>query len=164
MGDAREFRTASGARIITEHAGSELLLTIALDGRHDARRVTASLAPAEVEEISDGYHTFGELYRFRALYHAAFVNTDEALSFKMEDGSVGRTVKSWKHSDGEPCFGGGWFIVVTQLPDLGQISNHYPADLWDLFKVPEVTEAPVFDGHTPADVLDRLEDMIRHDF
>lgn len=168
MSDVREFRTAQGATIRTQLSpeGDEIGLTIALDGRHDARRVTAFLTPEEYEEISDGYHTFAELYRFRMLYHAAFVNEAHQRNLEWKEGP--RTVKSWKHSDGEPCFGGGWFIVVTHLWDAvdgepsGQISNHYPAADWDLFHVPEVEEAPIFDGHTPADVLDRLEKRLRH--
>jgi hypothetical protein len=29
-------------------------------------------------------------------------------------------------------------------------------DLWDMFDVKELEEAPKFDGHTPDDVLSRL--------
>jgi hypothetical protein len=64
-------------------------------------------------------------------------------------------VKSWKHSDGEPCFGGGWFVVTAQLPT-GQITNHYEAKDWDLFQIPEVPTAPEWDGHTAQDVAKRL--------
>lgn len=32
--------------------------------------------------------------------------------------------KSYRHADGELCFGGGWFIVMANLPT-GQVSNHY---------------------------------------
>lgn len=102
-------------------------------------------------ETSDGYHTFNELYRYRMLYHAAFVNS---LA------QNGATVKSWKHSDGEPCFGGGWFIVVTTLPT-GQISNHYEEQHWDLFQVPKVELPPAYDGHTPAEAADRLARYVR---
>lgn len=105
-------------------------------------------------DISDGYHTFNELYRYRMLYHAAFVNVVSAVGPEVIDKV--QTVKSWKHSDGEPCFGGGWFIVVTALPT-GQISNHYEAQHWDLFNVPEVDLPPTYDGHTPAESADRLQ-------
>lgn len=30
--------------------------------------------PVDVGEVSDGYHTFNELYRYRMLYNAAFFN------------------------------------------------------------------------------------------
>jgi hypothetical protein len=103
------------------------------------------------ENTSDGYHTFKELYEFRKVYNAALFN--EWAKFDIPDYDVH---KSWKHNDGELCFGGGWFIVVAVLPT-GQISNHYEAKDWDLFKIPEVEKAKYeFDGHTSADVLARL--------
>jgi hypothetical protein len=64
-------------------------------------------------------------------------------------------VKAWRHSDGEPCFGGGWFIVVAELPS-GQVSNHYKEEHWDMFDVPEVELPPTYDGHTPKDATTRL--------
>lgn len=101
-------------------------------------------------DTSDGYHTFNELYEFRKVYNAALFN-EWALQGKY------MVHKSWKHNDGELCFGGGWFIVVAVLPT-GQISNHYEAKDWDLFKVFETDKAMFeFDGHTPQDVLDRLK-------
>ena len=99
---------------------------------------------SETDNISDGYHTFAELYEYRLLYNALAANA-------MPE----RAVKSWKHSDGEPCFGGGWFVVVLDLPT-GQVSNHYEADAWDLFHIPEVPTAPEWDGHTPQDAADRM--------
>lgn len=106
-----------------------------------------------VNEISDGYHTFDELYEFRKLYNAGFFNG------LVESNSV-KVYKSKKHYDGELCFGGGWFIVVAELPT-GQISNHYKESDWDLFKIPEVEKSLIpFDGHTGADVIQRLKDYI----
>lgn len=96
-------------------------------------------------EISDGYHTFNELYYYRLLYNAAFFN---CLPKEMVH-------KSKKHHDGEECFGGGWFIVMAQLPT-GQISNHYELKDWDLFQIPEKEVADEWDGHTPQEAADRL--------
>lgn len=124
----------------------------------------------EKGKISDGYHTFNELYEFRKVYNAALFNEWAApLMSRLAAIERGELVqsnmcfakydvhKSWKHSDGELCFGGGWFIVVAVLPT-GQISNHYEAKDWDLFKVPEVEQAKFeFDGHTGEDVLARLK-------
>lgn len=107
-------------------------------------------------DISDGYHTFNELYEFRKLYNAVLFN--EWANNKIPKYDVH---KSWKHNDGEDCFGGGWFIVVAVLPD-GQISNHYKAKDWDLFNVPEKEKAIYeFDGHTPSDVMYRLESLTK---
>ena len=96
-------------------------------------------------EISDGYHTFNELYKYRMLYNAAF--------FNMLPKDI--VHKSKKHHDGEECFGGGWFIVMANLPT-GQISNHYELKDWDLFQIPEKYIADEWDGHTPQEAADRL--------
>ncbi len=111
----------------------------------DAHR--ASRPAAEVS-VSDGYHTFDELYEFRLLYHAHAVRAWLASDIPV--------VRSWRHHDGELCFGGGWFIVAAQL-SAGQVSNHYPAAEWSLFDgVPEVERPPAWDGHSSSDVAHRL--------
>jgi hypothetical protein len=123
------------------------------------------------ENTSDGYHTFKELYEFRKAYNVALFNEwgkQTTSSRKFVTTSTGfkeiaqevnykfDVHKSWKHNDGELCFGGGWFIVVAVTPE-GQISNHYKAEDWDLFKIPEVEKAKhPFDGHTGQDVIERL--------
>lgn len=111
-----------------------------------------NLPSSEKEKISDGYHTFAELYEFRKLYNANLFN-EWAKQGKFD------IHKSWRHNDGELCFGGGYFIVVAILPT-GQISNHYNEEDWDMFKVPEVEKAKYeFDGHTGKDVLERLKSL-----
>lgn len=104
-------------------------------------------------QISDGYHTFGELYEFRKMFNAALFNEWHSQDNKYQ------VHKSHCHFDGEICFGGGWFIVIAILPT-GQISNHYEIKDWDLFKIPETDKALFpFDGHTGADVLERLKNL-----
>lgn len=87
-------------------------------------------------KISDGFHSFDELYHYRMLYNAAFFNS---LEGKYE------VHKSYRHSDGELCFGGGWFIVMAYLPT-GQVSNHYRIEDWNLFNIPERWKADEWDG------------------
>lgn len=101
--------------------------------------------PQDKGEISDGYHTFNELYYYRMLYNAAFFNM---LPKEWVH-------KSKKHHDGEECFGGDWFIVMAELPT-GQISNHYELKDWDLFDIPEKEIADEWDGHSPQEAADRL--------
>ena len=121
----------------------------------------------DIGELSDGYHTFNELYEFRKVYNAALFNewankNDEPINYEKEgweNPPKYNVHKSWRHSDGELCFGGGWFIVSAMLPT-GLISNHYKAEDWDLFKIPEVEKAlHEFDGHTSEDVLNRLKKL-----
>lgn len=106
-----------------------------------------------ISSVSDGYHTFEELYEFRKMYNAALFN---------EWSSTGKyqVHKSLRHNSGEECFGGGWFIVVALLPN-GQITNHYKIEDWNLFKCRETEKALFeYDGHTGKDVLDRLRHLI----
>ena len=120
----------------------------------------------DIGELSDGHHTFNELYNFRKVYNAALFNEwAENLETSSDFGQALFNVpkynvhKSWRHSDGELCFGGGWFIVSAMLPT-GLISNHYKAEDWDLFKIPEVEKALFeFDGHTGSDVLKRIKNL-----
>jgi hypothetical protein len=118
-------------------------------GVMDTRELAAQVVEA-INDPRDEYHTMAELYEYRMLYNAAFAN---ALH---EQGDVaGRAMKSYRHSDGELCFGGGWFVVYLDLPT-GSISNHYENQYWDLFRIPEGERAPEWDGHTPAEAAERL--------
>lgn len=103
-------------------------------------------------DTSDGYHTFRELYEYRRVYNALLFN-EWAKTGKHD------VHKSKLHSDGELCFGGGWFIVVAELP-MGQVSNHYKLEHWDEFDIP-VRELPAtYDGHTPQIALDRMKALL----
>ena len=110
------------------------------------------LVAADSGNISDGYHTFDELYKFRLAYNAALFNAWHAAG-KYE------TNKSKKHDDGSIIFDGDYFIVSALLPS-GLISNHYHIDNWSLFNIKETEESiHVYDGHSPLDVIDRLNEL-----
>lgn len=103
--------------------------------------------------ISDGYHTFNELYKYRLLYNAGMFN--ELAKQGLYD-----VHKSKRHSDGTIPFGNeNWFIVQAELPT-GQISNHYEMKDWELFNIPEKEKANHYDGHTPQDVAKRLRNFL----
>lgn len=94
----------------------------------------------DIGEISDGYHTFNSLYNQRLCLWAALVNAYKD--------------KAWKsrlHHDGEPCFGGGWFIVGITTP-AGDYTYHYELKDWNLFDCKVLDKAPEWDGHTDNDV------------
>lgn len=155
---AREDVPALLAALAAAHAETERLRwEMRADEQANARlrelldEARAALAALEAQvaagEASDGHHTHRELYDYRMLYNAHAACGWLAAGIPV--------VKSLHHSDGEPCFGGGWFIVVATLPT-GQVSNHYRTERWDLFDVPVVDLPPEYDGHTPADAADRL--------
>lgn len=98
--------------------------------------------PATADAISDGYHTFGELYEHRNKLFAVIVNEHKDISWK-----------SRRHSDGEPCFGGGWFIVGIETPE-GQYTYHVKdtPENWSMFHVEDRKKAKKYDGHEPKDI------------
>ena len=108
---------------------------------HDAP--TADVRPVPeggIGEMSDGYHTFNGLYYQRMVLFAALVKAHKDKAWK-----------SWKHEDGEPCFGGGWFIVGIDTPE-GSYTYHYEEKDWDLFDCVELPVAKHWDGHTEENV------------
>lgn len=105
------------------------------------------------EDVSDGYHTFKELYDYRMIYNALWFNELYKTHPEYD------IHKSLRHSDGEKCFGGGWFIVMAELPT-GQISNHYEDMYWDMFNIPEKEKSNIWDGHTPQQAYKRMVEFI----
>ena len=94
-----------------------------------------------IGELSDGYHTFNGLYYQRMMLFAALVNVYKDIAWK-----------SWRHEDGEPCFGkDNYFIVGIDTPE-GSYTYHYHGEYWDLFNCKELSVAKHWDGHTEKDV------------
>lgn len=113
-------------------------------------KIGAISAVGDVQKLSDGYHTFEELYMHRMVLTAAFFNMLAASTPYV-------VVKSKRHWDGSKCFDSdNWFIVQAELPT-GQISYRYDSQYWHMFDIPEVMIGHKFDGHTPNDVLTRTQ-------
>lgn len=92
----------------------------------------------EKGQISDGYHTFDELYYHRMILFAVICNSHKDSAWK-----------SWKHDDGTMY--DDYFIVGIETAK-GHYTYHYHKDHWDLFEVKELEAAPKWDGHKPEDV------------
>lgn len=123
------------------------------------------LVRASMKDISDGYHTFDDLYNHRMILTAAvctLLKLENNWERTSETSLIGRCYRSWQHHpDDAPIFD-GMFIVVIELPRVGQISYHYNAEHWDKFSMCEtVQHAPKWDGHTAEDTITRIEDFIR---
>lgn len=103
------------------------------------------LAIRDTSNISDGSHTFGELYHHRAILFATICNMNSGIAWK-----------SKRHDDGEMIK--GFFIVGIETPK-GQFTYHYPLDYWKYFSVRKLDYAPVWDGHSSDDV-NRLLSLI----
>lgn len=89
------------------------------------------------DDISDGYHTFNELYEHRCLL---FIN----LCLLRPD------LAYWRpHYE-------GWPLIGMELPS-GQVTYHVPERLIPLFKDRIREGGPEFDGHCSDVVIERLE-------
>lgn len=94
----------------------------------------------DIGQLSDGFHTFNSLYEQRMILFAALVKVYKDKAWK-----------SYRHEDGEYCFGGGWFIVGIDTPK-GSYTYHYENKYFDLFDCEELACGKHWDGHTEKDV------------
>lgn len=96
-----------------------------------------------IGDVSDGYHTFNELYHHRAVLFSVICNTFKDKAWK-----------SKKHDTGDMF--DGMFIVGIETPQ-GQATYHYDINpYWDMFQVKELPNAPQWDGHTPEEAIRRI--------
>lgn len=96
-------------------------------------------------EISDGYHTFAELYDHRTHLFVALMRSNYKISWRANN-----------HDDGTMY--DGWFVAGMHLPT-GDISYHLPISMWEMLDCSDIEttlRAPKWDGHTCDDVLKRL--------
>lgn len=106
---------------------------------HNPKLKKFTFEEEDIGNISDGYHTFNDLYHQRAILFATICNQNKNVSWKAK-----------KHHDGT-MFGDNWFIIGIDTIH-GQYTYHYEMKYWDKFEVKELELAPEWDGHTDRDV------------
>jgi hypothetical protein len=104
----------------------------------------------DVGEVSDGYHSFNELYAHRCTLFAALMLCNPSIAWR-----------SRFHSD--RTFFDGWFIGGMYVPtDDSMVTYHLPNHMWDLLgPITEYSTAPQWDGHTSKDVIKRLHEWLK---
>lgn len=105
----------------------------------------------DMGEINDGYHTFNELYAHRIELFLALCRMIAS------EGSDKVVWKSRLHSDGTSL--DGWFVLGIFEDHGSQITYHLPDARWDDADCDELDRAPMWDGHTSNDVLQRLKQL-----
>lgn len=116
-----------------------------------ARLYNIKAVGGEDMTVSDGYHTMDELYEHRVAIYIALCKMVATSQFR-------EVWRSKNHSDGEPAFGGTWFVLGINKEGGSQVTYHLPIEKWDQTEFAETLEkAPEFDGHSSADVLERLK-------
>lgn len=115
-----------------------------------------ALLKDEISKVSDGSHTFNELYDHRCVLFCILI---KFLSESDNPDTYG--VDAWfskLHEDGTMFDG---YIIAGITTELGSCTYHLKADpygklLSSSFMIKELPNAPKWDGHTSDDVLDRL--------
>ena len=111
----------------------------------------------DTNDISDGYHTFRELYEHRIILFIALCR----ILYKDPQYQTGQKADIWRsklHADGSHF--DGWFILGIGREKGEQITYHLPLSKWDETDFAETREqAPEWDGHTNNDVLERLNKL-----
>lgn len=98
--------------------------------------------------ISDGYHTFGELYEVRCILFVAVVQAHKKLAWRAS-----------RNADGQKW--DGWFVCGMQPQSGRQITFHLPDKFWGNLDGIETHDInPYFDGHSSSDVIKRLYEFI----
>ena len=103
---------------------------------------TYEVNQTDISKVSDGYHTFGELYDHRNLLFLNLAVANPAIAFKTK---LNDKKEEWP----------GWFILGINT-EFGQITYHLPEQLWIAAGVKEVEYNFDYDGHTSDDVCCRL--------
>lgn len=97
--------------------------------------------------ISDGYHTFDELYEHRIALFIALCRQFRAHAWK-----------SLKHSNGEEWE--GWFIMGIFTEKGKQISYHLGRKYWEVLEdIPTLERQPEWDGHAGEELLRRILEL-----
>jgi hypothetical protein len=127
------------------------IINVAQDGQLFVdNKPLSELINIPMGKVSDGYHTFDELYEHRVVL---FMTLCRVLSYGYKNAPVW---KSQVHSDGSTW--AGWFIMGINDVAGAQITYHLPMSKWeDCWFAPTLEKAPDFDGHTSNDVLERLK-------
>lgn len=104
----------------------------------------------ETGKVSDGFHTFDELYEHRSALFLGLMKMRPGLSWYAD-----------KHEDGSMF--DDMFIVGMTLP-AGQVTYHLNIDPWrEAVRKTHACykeRAPHWDGHSSEDVVERLLDWI----
>lgn len=103
----------------------------------------------DIGNISDGHHTFNELYEHRYALFVALMKSNPDISWRANN-----------HDDGSNFE--GYFIAGMHLPT-GDISYHLPVRMWELLDYVGIEtrlRAPEWDGHSSINVIHRLEHWV----
>ena len=98
------------------------------------------------KQISDGHHTFYDLYDHRGALFAVVCALSSNIAWKSKN----------HHPEGDDMFDDMFIVGIDTR--FGQITYHYHLDKWNHFHCKELEHAPKWDGHTSEMCVKRLLD------
>lgn len=140
----------------------------AIDSWHNEVELSVEFPVSDGKQeivVSDGYHTFEELYDHRITLFIALCRTLvwAVRNQDMYEGDTpGRYEDVWRSKvNGDGSTWKDYFILGINKEPGEQITYHLPLSRWEETDFAETLDkAPVWDNHTPADVLERLKKLL----
>ena len=106
----------------------------------------AALDTNEMGEVSDGYHTFNELYAHRVRLFSTLMSAHADQAW-------------WSHQHHDGSKMEGWILAGIDTPN-GPVTYHLPVSEIDMLPIgTELERGKEWDGHTADDVLERLKSL-----
>lgn len=127
--------------------------------QHPLQGDRVPLMVLKTDTVSDGFHTFGDLYDHRI---TLFIKLAEYWDMRCQE--VGNNSgMSWRslahHPDDKPMYA-NWFVLGIGKESGDQITYHLPLSRWDETDFARTLDhAPKWDGHSPSDVINRLKKL-----
>lgn len=113
-------------------------------------------------DVSDGYHTFNELYEHRSILFLALLRSIQDVNEFADYESLHIFARPWyskQHEDGTMFPG---MFIAGMSTDYGSVTYHFDEKYLPLFEKAEIEyldRAPKWDGHTPEDGLEVLKTL-----
>jgi hypothetical protein len=105
----------------------------------------------EANKVSDGFHTFGEVYEHRVVLYLVLCKFMQKQGYPVWRSQV--------HDD--KSFIEGFFVLGINQNEGEQITYHIRNHHWDSTDFADTLDvAPKFDGHTSQDVVARLGNIL----
>jgi hypothetical protein len=134
-------------------------MEINMTDKEKLNQVKEIIASLEIPKgsISDGNHTFDELYEHRCILWIALCKMEANIEFYI-GGTAGSSWKTTTHSSGDVME--GWFLLGMGKIKGEQITYHLPIKYWNDCEFAQIlVKAPEYDGHSSSDVLERIKKL-----
>lgn len=140
---------------MSTHSTKETIQPVTVESINE----TIKVVKLDTNLISDGYHTFGELYEHRIRLFIQLCKMTKALSLLDVTNKVKGIYPSvWAYVENESE---QWFLLGIWKEDGKQITYHLPARFWnEVCEFAEILkDKPQWDGHSSSDILERLKQL-----